>query len=280
MDENTSSTTRAFTKMNGLGNEFIIIDARTEPLALSGDQVRALADPAHEITKGCDQVLIIHPPRPNEIGAAFMQIFNADGGEVEACGNGARAVAAYLAQTDQTNTTHLQSLGGTLACQTQLQDNHAHVRIEMPAPQLDTPIELHSDLPPAFRVNIGNPHAVIFVDGETKKYAEDFGSNLTHHAAFPDGANINFATVTDLNTLRLDTFERGAGLTLACGTGACAAAVASVESGLCQAGTVTIRPPFNTDDNDADVLHITYQTDKSLFMAGPVDFEFTGEVAL
>ena len=269
----------AFCKMNGLGNAFVVIDARTHSFALTGDDARALANAANSATKGCDQVLILHPSRKADEPAVFMQIFNADGGEVEACGNGARAVASFLAREGHPQVT-LETLGGTLQCSTQLDADMAQVSIQMPLPIFGAPETLRADLPDAVPVNMGNPHGVLFVDTDTKALASDIGPALETHAAFPDGANINFARLAAPQTLRLDTWERGAGLTLACGTGACASAAAAVHSQVCAPGAITVRPPFNQDDNAHDVMVIDYQPDTHLIMTGPAQFEFDGELTL
>ena len=269
--------TLAFAKMNGLGNDFVIIDARDTPLALSADEVRLLAGRDHPATKGCDQLLVIHAPRRG--GDAFMQIFNADGGEVEACGNGARAVAAFLAQHGHAEA-RLETLGGLLACRSETDGKAARVSIDMPRPEIGAPLALHDALPAALPVDVGNPHGVLFVDGGTAEKAAQYGPELERHAAFPHRANINFATLAAPQTLRLDTWERGAGLTLACGTGACATAAAAVHQGLCDAGDVHVRPPFNRDDNDADIITVTVQPGRSLTMRGPAAFEFAAETTL
>lgn len=265
------TNTRAFTRMNGLGNDFIVIDARDAPLALSADGVRALAARDNAVTQGCDQLLIIHPPR--DAGDVFMQIFNADGSEVEACGNGARAVAAYIARGGQAETK-LETLGGVLACRS-FDDG---VAVRMPLPIFEAPYQLHNDLPEAHIVDMGNPHAVIFVADGTAGLAAQYGFQLEHDKGFAKGANINFASLAGDNILRLNTWERGAGLTKACGTGACATAAAAIKSGLCKAGAVTIRPPFNTDDNALDVIIIDYHPYEYLTMTGPVAFEFDGHI--
>jgi len=269
--------TIAFTKMNGLGNDFVIIDARDKDVSLSADEVRALADRNNAATKGCDQLLVIHPPR--DAGDIFMQIFNADGSEVEACGNGTRAVAAFLARHGST-AAEIKTLGGVLSCQTDLADNQAKVQVAMPMPSIGAPISLHKDLPDALPVSIGNPHAVIFVETGTAGLAAQYGFQLERHSAFPDKSNINFASLQGDNVLRLDTWERGVGLTKACGSGACSTAIAAVTQGLCAAGAVTVRPPFNQDDNDAHVLVIDYQPEAHVLMRGPVAFDFDGEVTL
>ena len=273
----SETRTIAFTKMNGLGNDFVIIDARDNALSLSGDDVRALAARAHAQTQGCDQLLVIHSPRNS--GDVFMQIFNADGGEVEACGNGTRAAAAYLAHKGMA-AVKIETLGGILACTATLADRQASAQVSMTLPQIGAPISLHQDLPAALPVNIGNPHAVIFVATGTAGLAAQYGFQLERHKAFPERANINFASLQGDNILRLDTWERGVGLTKACGTGACASAIAAVTQGLCAAGEVIVRPPFNRDDNGTDVLTIDYQPESHVLMRGPVAFEFDGEATL
>lgn len=260
--------------MNGLGNDFVIIDARQEDITLTADEVRALAAREHPQTQGCDQLLLIHPPRGT--GDFFMQIFNADGGEVEACGNGTRAVAAFLARHGVPEM-RLDSLGGALSCRAAAGQQ---VEVDMPLPDIGTALSLHTDLPDALPISVGNPHAVIFVETGTAGMAAQYGFQLEHHKAFPQGANINFASLQGDNVLRLDTWERGVGLTKACGTGACATAIAAVTQGLCAPGPVTIRPPFNQDDNADDVLVITYQPNQILRMSGPVTFEFDAEAHL
>ncbi len=266
-----------FSKMNGLGNDFVIIDGCDKEISLSGDDVRALAARDNATTKGCDQLLIIHPPR--QTGDVFMQIFNADGSEVEACGNGTRAAAAYLARQDKTSVD-IDSQGGLLICDTQSTEKGAYVRVAMPLPDIGTPISLHKNLPDALPVSIGNPHAVIFVETGTAGMAAQYGFQLERHRAFPDRANINFAALIGDNMVRLDTWERGVGLTQACGTGACATAIAAVTQGLCASGAVTIYPPYNQDGNAQDVLTIEYQPQQHVFMSGPVQFDFDAEVTL
>ena len=269
--------TIAFTRMNGLGNDFIIIDARDRQLSVSADAVRALAARDNQVTKGCDQFLIIHPPRQN--GDAFMQIFNADGSEVEACGNGARAVAAFLARHGLSRAT-LETLGGRLGCEARLTGDLAAVSIAMPLPLFEPTLTLHKDLPDAHRVNMGNPHAVIFVTAGTAGLAAQYGFQLEHHKAFAHGANINFASLEGDNLIRLDTWERGVGLTQACGTGACATAAAAIAQSLCRPSAVTVRPPYNKDDNTQDVIIIDYVPNDHLTMSGPVAFEFDGHVEM
>lgn len=301
-----------FTKMNGLGNEFIVIDARqtgTLP-ALTNKAVRGLAEGTHPDTHGFDQLLVIRPPRGN--GDCFMEIRNADGGEVEACGNGTRAVAAFLhrqnSQTSKTGKTdwQIETLGGDLACRVDTQsatgDADIRVNVTLPAPKFgwqDIPVaeeistagaKLHKDLPLAFLVNIGNPHAVIFASRKTKWMASKYGSDLEHHALFPQRANINFGQILRdyaRPTILLHTWERGTGLTMACGTGACATAIAAVELGVTLTADgvlrteVDIMPPVNRDRNESDIITIHYVPGAPDFMMrGPCAFEFDGVTML
>ncbi|MBL6641717.1 MAG: diaminopimelate epimerase [PS1 clade bacterium] len=276
-----TTTTIAFSKMNGLGNDFVIIDARDRDPALSPDNVRDLATRDNDTTKGCDQLLIIHPPKNG--GDIFMQIFNADGSEVEACGNGTRAVAAYMARLGH-SACLIDTLGGALACNSQSNGHYAtaahNVQVAMPLPKIGAAMSLHQDLPDALPVDVGNPHGVIFVATGTAGLAAQYGFQLERHAAFPQRANINFASLQGDNLIRLDTWERGVGLTKACGTGACATAVAAITQGLCAPGAVTVRPPYNQDDNAIDVLMIDYQPDTHLLMTGPVAHDFDAAVTL
>ena len=173
----------------------------------------------------------------------------------------------------------------------------------MPAPRFDwqsiplshdiaktNGVSLHADLPPAFLVNVGNPHAVIFASKKTKWMASKYGAELENHALFPERANINFVQQLrnfERPTLAVHTWERGAGLTLACGTGACAVAIAAIELGVTrtQEGEllteVDVMPPFNSDRNESDIITIRYVPGSEDFiMRGPAAFEFDGELVL
>lgn len=270
---NGSGMDIAFTKMNGLGNDFIVIDARETALTLRPEHIRQLAARENRDTKGCDQLLIMREP----VGSAtvLMEIYNADGSQVEACGNGTRAVAALLAQEHCT----IETLGGVLACHV---EKDGLVTVDMGQPRLapsDIPVSdpnidprsvsLHEDLPPACLVSMGNPHAVIFVDGDPRQMAAHYGPELEHHALFPARANINFCVVHDAGHLQLATWERGAGLTKACGTGACATAVAhGLRHGFQPERFIQLDVPGGT-------LHIRVQGPKgNVWMRGPAETEF------
>ena len=298
----TEQRTIAFSKMSGLGNDFIIIDARENTLALAPEQVRRLA--THSRTQGCDQLLVLHPPKSG--GDIFMQIFNADGGEVEACGNGARAVAAWFAKNGNGEASiTMETLGGQLTCQ--FFDEHANVI--MPTPKFgwrDIPlnkaindtaqVQLHEDLPPAFLVNVGNPHAVFFMDTQNVEtidtMAKKYGEELVHHPLFAQGANINFAFIgTHINDhidydIHIATWERGVGLTQACGTGACAATIATIHLNLgAQKGIADVYTPF-ARQNSVPALYqsficVEYEPESGkLSQHGTADFEFNGMITL
>ncbi|MGB0342545.1 MAG: diaminopimelate epimerase [Parvibaculales bacterium] len=283
----------AFSKMNGLGNDFVILDARPNDLSLSPDTVRQLAARDNRITQGCDQLLIIQPPR--KAGDIFMQIFNADGSEAQACGNGTRAVAAWLAARDGMARSAIDTLGGLLAC---VVDADGTVEVTMGQPRFDwqqIPLAravddtaramLHPALPPAFLVNIGNPHAVFLLDANSdlESLARQYGAALECHELFPEKANIGFACPGhndhgdngDNHALHLRVWERGAGLTRACGSGACAAAIAAIAIGGFDAARVDVHQPMGvvqisrSDNGRGDVR-----------MRGPATFEFDGEVSL
>ena len=307
----TEQRTIAFSKMSGLGNDFIIIDARKNALALTPEQVRQLATRDNQITKGCDQVLVLHPPKSG--GDIFMQIFNADGGQVEACGNGTRAVAQWLAKKGEGEEygsdilIHIETLGGLLRCQfieEYTEETKYYAKIIMPPPKFgwrDIPlnkeindtaqVQLHEDLPPAFLVNVGNPHAVFFVadSDNVDDMAQKYGEELVHHSLFKQGANINFAHIRKDRAREIDiaTWERGAGLTQACGTGACAVVIATKHRSLVDINALTsvsVFPPFARQNNDGgDYIIVSYDYEPengTLLQHGPATLEFDGEITL
>lgn len=269
----------AFTKMNGLGNDFVIIDSRDVPHTLTPEQVRILADRNHAQTGGCDQLLNLRPAQAG--GAVFMEIYNADGSQVDACGNGTRAVAALLGLTHDI----IETRAGHLVCTV---DEAGMVSVEMGQPKLaakDIPVSdltinpqhiaLHDNLPPALLVSMGNPHAVFFVPEDPQSYAREYGDALVHHSLFPEQANINFVTKLGDHHVTMATWERGAGLTKACGTGACASTVAfALQYGLATDQELQLDLPGGT-------LFIRYAPeDGGVFMRGPASFEFASRAML
>ena len=221
-----------FVKMHGLGNDFIVLDARGSALpAMTAKAVRALADRREGI--GCDQLVLLEP---SEREAFRMRIFNSDGSEVEACGNAARAVAMLHGEP-----ARIETGGGTIM----LEPSIGGASVDMGSPRFEweaIPLDYAMDtaampvswgpLENPVAVNVGNPH-VVFFNGDTGAVdLADLGPEIENDPLFPQGINVNVASVIGTDHLRLNVWERGAGLTRACGTGACATAVAAIQRGL------------------------------------------------
>lgn len=234
-----------YIKMNGLGNDFVIVDARARPIALSPDQVRAIADRKAGI--GCDQLIVMEKPSI-ENADIFMRIYNEDGSQVDACGNASRCVAALMAQETAKRSVTLMTNAGLLNSEV----NGDSVTVDMGVPRFEwdqiplaeefadtTGIELQIgpiDAPVLHTpsvVNVGNPHAIFWVDEDPDNLdLHRFGPLLESHPIFPQRANIELAQVLGPDHIKLRVWERGAGLTRACGTGAVATAVAAARKGL------------------------------------------------
>lgn len=274
------ATAHSYRKMNGLGNDFVVIDRRTDALALPADTVRAIADRATGI--GCDQLIALDPSSEADV---FMRIWNADGGEVAACGNAARCVAAVVsnelgrpAVTIETEDQVLGAYAGADGLVTidmgeprlrwdeipLAEEFHDTSRIELQAGPIDAPV-MHS---PGV-VSMGNPHAIFFVDDVEAIALDRIGSMLEHHPLFPERANISIAQVLSPGHIRLRTWERGAGLTRACGTAACAAGVAAVRRGLTDR-KVTVSLP------GGDLVIEWREGDGHVLMTGPYALDFEG----
>jgi len=269
-----------FRKMNGLGNDFVVVDARADALALTPDAVRAIADRKEGV--GCDQLIALEP---SEAADVFMRIWNADGGEVAACGNAARCVAGILAQEqgrpDVTIETEDQVLGARVGADGLVtidmgeprlrwdqiplaEEFHDTRRIELQAGPIDAPV-LHS---PAV-VNVGNPHAVFFVDDVEAIDLARIGPMLEHHPLFPERANISVVQVLSPDHVKVRTWERGAGLTRACGTAACASAVAAIRRELTGRKVRTTLP-------GGDLVIDWRESDGHVLMTGPFALDFEG----
>ena len=264
-----------FTKMHGLGNDFVIFDARRAPLALDAARARAVADRLTGV--GCDQVIALEPPR-SEGTDAYMRIWNRDGGEVAACGNGTRCAARLLMDESGRAQVVLETGAGPLAAH---EGGGGQVRVDMGPARLDwseIPLARAADtlhvevgagaLSDAVAVNMGNPHAVFFVDDAEAVPLEDLGPGLETDPLFPERANIGVAQRLGEDRIRLRVWERGAGLTRACGTGACAAAVAGARRGLTGRGV--------TVELDGGALAIHWREDGHVEMTGACATSFTG----
>lgn len=266
-----------FLKMHGLGNDFAVFDARKQRLALDAAAARHIADRRRGI--GCDQAIVIE--RTDGADAA-MRILNADGGEVETCGNAARCVARLLMEEKDCGTVLIDTPGGRLVCS---DAGGGMVTVDMGAPTLvwdkvplarpaDTNrFTLNVDGRPyaASAVSMGNPHCVLFVDDAEHAPVSTLGPRIETHPMFPNRTNVEFVSVRDRAHLRLRVWERGTGVTLACGSGACAAAVAAHRRGLTDA-TVEI-------ELDGGVLALELRAgDGHVLMTGPAAISFRGEI--
>ena len=270
---------RAFIKMHGLGNDFVVVDAREVPFVLDHGTARALADRRAGV--GCDQIVVLEPPR-NGRADVFFRVWNSDGGEVDACGNGTRCAASLIMAESGRETLAIETAAGLLGAQAA---GAGRVTVDMGEARLawdEIPLAREQDtlhlaleretLRDPVGVNMGNPHAVFFVEDAAAVDLARLGPELEHDPLFPERANIGIAQVTGPDHLRLRVCERGAGITRACGTGACAAAVAAIRRGL------TGRRVTETLDGGA--LDIEWREDGHVMMTGPVATAFVGELDL
>lgn len=269
---------RPFTKMHGLGNDFVVVDARAEAFVLDAAAARAVAD--RRIGVGCDQLITMEPPT-NGAADVFMRIRNADGGEVEACGNATRCVASLImAETGRERCT-VETQAGLLHAVSKEAGEIAVDMGEIRTAWRDIPLAREMDtlhlalacgpLSDPVAVNIGNPHAVFFAEDAAAVELETLGPRLEHDPLFPERANIGVAELVEPNCLRVRVWERGVGLTRACGTGACAAAAAAHRRGL-TGRKVEVRL-------DGGPLALEWGEDGHMVMRGPVATSFSGVFA-
>ena len=266
-----------FVKMHGLGNDFVVLDARARALDWSEEGYRRVSDRRTGI--GCDQFMVLRPPRRS--GDVFMEIRNADGREVEACGNGTRCVAALLFDERGRDEAAVETVAGTLLA---ARAPGSAVRVDMGPARLGWdeiplagPVDtLRLDLtrgplaePTA--TNIGNPHATFFVEDAEAVDLERWGPRIEHDATFPERANVGVAHMEGRDAMRLRVWERGVGITRACGTGACAAVAAAMRRGLGER-RMDVRL-------DGGLLSIEWrEADGHLLMTGPAAVSFRGEL--
>ncbi len=272
-----------FTKMQGIGNDFVVFDTFTQPLTLSREQVRHIADRQFGI--GCDQVLLLEPPKTAEADVCY-RIFNADGGEVMQCGNGARCVAVYLRQKNLIMKDRIIAETGNGRLILQIDENDC-VTVNMGVPEFEPaniPLkfderqeqyELNSgeDEFTFGAVSMGNPHAVIVVDDVDSTPVDIIGPAVQSSELFPEGVNVGFVQILNKEAFKLRVFERGSGETLACGSGACAAMVIACQQGYLE-GTI-----------DAELCggHLTLSwagEGEPVYMTGPAITVFEGKIAL
>jgi diaminopimelate epimerase len=264
--------------MHGLGNDFVVLDARQHPISLARPQLARIADRRFGI--GCDQLILLEPSVRAD---ARMRIFNPDGGEVQACGNATRCIGHLLAEEKQSAWATIETAAGLLKAER----TGAHIAVDMGLPVLEwgsiplsgaaasterVPIasaSIDPGLPGWFSaVNMGNPHAVFFVPNADRINLDYVGPRLEHHPLFPERANISFASPQASGSIRLRVWERAAGATLACGTAACATAVAAERLGYAK-GDIRIDLPGGP-------LLIRRNPLGHVIMIGPVAQSFTG----
>jgi diaminopimelate epimerase len=271
-----------FWKMNGLGNDFVVLDGRTSPISIGPEEARRLADRRAGI--GCDQVIVLEPSRGADV---FMRIFNADGSEVAACGNATRCVGLLLARERGRPRVSIETRAAILPAEVSSAQEvtidmgeprwrwdeiplaepfHDTRAIELQVGPIDAPV-LHS---PSV-ANVGNPHAIFWVEDVAAYDLGRIGPLLENHPLFPERANISLAQVTSPASLKLRTWERGAGLTKACGTAACAAAVAAARKGL-TGRSVTVALPGGP-------LHIEWTGANRILMTGAAELEYEDRLA-
>ena len=272
-----------FTKMQGLGNDFVVLDALTRSISLSPEQIRRIAD--RHFGVGCDQVLQVEPPRDPDTDF-YYRIFNADGGEVEQCGNGARCFVRYVHGRGLTTKTEIRVGTRSGVIVPRLEDD-GQVTVNMGVPQFEparVPFEAPARAPTyALEVDgrrlelsvlsMGNPHAVQVVPDVERAPVATEGPLIERHARFPQRVNAGYMQIVSRRRVLLRVYERGAGETLACGTGACAAVVAGVARGLLER-EVTVA----TRGGD---LGISWAGEgKPVMMTGPAVTVFEGEIEL
>ena len=274
------TTALPFRKMNGLGNEIVVVDLRGTSRLLSAGEARAIA---RRPGSHFDQMMVLHDPQTAGT-EAYVRIYNTDGSAAEACGNGMRCVGWTVAQQVARMALNFETVAGVLDVKVEGIDRitvdmgrpkfgwqdiplaepfHDTRAIELQIGPIDKPL-LHS---PSV-ANIGNPHAVFWVDDVNAFDLARFGPMLENHPIFPERANISLAKVTSPSAILLRTWERGAGLTRACGSAACAATVCAARKGLTGRKVVVTLPGGD--------LEIEWRTDDRIFMTGPVELEHDG----
>ncbi|MEZ0606372.1 diaminopimelate epimerase [Paraburkholderia sp. IW21] len=281
-----------FTKMHGAGNDFVVLDGYTHPVDLTPAQVRALAD--RHFGVGADQLLLVEKPTVDGVDFRY-RIFNCDGGEVEHCGNGARCFVKFVRDSGLTDkrSVRVQVQNGTILLTMQ---EDGEVLVDMGAPVFEPervpfaikgldgrregadtlwPLDVNGATRWISVVSMGNPHAVQVVDN-----VEDFpvlveGPVIERHARFPQRVNAGFMQIVGRSEIKLRVYERGAGETLACGTGACAAVAAGIRRGLLDAPVLV-----HTHGGKLTITWDSTQEDAPLLMAGPAATVFEGEIEL
>lgn len=272
-----------FTKMHGIGNDFVVIDGFTSDITLSANQIRQIADRHFGI--GCDQLLMVEKSRLPAVDFRY-RIFNADGGEVEQCGNGARCFVKFVHEKKLTEKSgiRVETAGGIIFLQ--LQDN-GQVTVNMGTPRFNPsdipfiaeqqqstyPVEVDGVTVELATVSMGNPHAVQVVQNINTPAVLQQGPYIEAHSRFPQRVNAGFMQIMNPHEIKLRVYERGSGETLACGSGACAAAVSGIQQGLLQS-------PVRVSMRGGDLQIEWGGIDSPVMMTGPAQTVFEGELDL
>ena len=267
---------RPFIKMHGLRNDFVIVDGRRNPYQPSVEEIVRICD--RNAGVGGDELVIVEPPKSGD-AYAFMRIFNPDGREAEACGNATRCIGWLCLQESERSEVVIESLGGLLRCRMAGEKKVAVEMGQLRTSWEDIPLAYEMDtlhlgigagpLQDPVGINIGNPHAVFFVDDLDAIDLITYGPKLQKHPLFPKEANIGAAQLLDPKTLKLSVWERPGTLTTACGTGACAAVGAARRRGLTDAKQMTVIMP-------AGSVQIELKKDDTVIMIGPVEYSYSG----
>lgn len=269
-----------FTKMHGLGNDFVVIDQTSQMVKLHAAHIKRIAN--RHIGIGCDQIIVIDPPaRPD--ADFYLRIFNADGQEVEQCGNGIRCAARFIFDSGLTNKTNLKAdcLAGKLTFDL---EKNGQITVSMGLPVFEPgeipfvaekssvsyPIDLDGKTYQCHVMSMGNPHATIVVDDIAAIKIDKLGKRFNNHPHFPNGVNVGFMSIIDRKQIHLRIYERGVGETMACGSGACAAAVAGIRLGLLD----------NPVKVNFELGHLTIKwshPDAPIYMTGPATSVYIGQ---
>lgn len=269
--------TRSFLKMHGLGNDFVVIDSRERPFNPTPTQAAAIAD--RHTGVGCDQFIVVEKTT-DPAADVFMRIRNADGGEVSACGNATRCVGRLILEETGRDRIVIQTRAGLLnvaraenglftADMGKAGLDWSEIPLAGAIDTLSVPVD-GVELPPACCVGMGNPHAVFFIENAEGADVAGIGPRVEHHLLFPERTNVEFAQVLSRSRVRMRVWERGAGITRACGTGSCATAVAAIRRGLTDRIVTIVL--------DGGELIIEWREDGTVLMTGPAEIAFTGQV--
>jgi len=273
----------AFSKMHGLGNDFVVFDATSSGLSLTAGQARYIADRHFGI--GCDQILIVDKPRSADT-EFYYRIYNADGSEVEQCGNGARCFARFVSEKglSRNDVLHVGTAKGSIRLYL---EGDKQVRVNMGIPEFEPAkipigfarqarsyqVTVNEEALEFMSVSMGNPHAVFIVEDVNSAPVATLGPVMESHSLFPERINVGFMAIKSRQQIDLRVFERGSGETLACGTGACAAVVCGKNSGLLDNEVIVSLP--------GGQLTISWQgPGEPVWMTGPAEFVFEGEITL